>query len=244
MSEWFKEWFNSEEYLEVYKHRNSSDAEKLLRLIFDNINLPKDSEILDAACGAGRHSILLSEKGFNVTGFDLSDTLLKIAEKSAEEKKVQIDFQKADIRNFSTDKKFSMIVNLFTSFGYFDSDEENFQFYKNIFPSLNKDGYLVFDYFNSKYLIKNLVPENSKLVGDLTIFENRSIKNERVVKNIRIVKNGFEKEFSESVKLYEKEKIIRKFEEIGYKIVNIFGNFNGDAFNEDVSERLIIICQK
>lgn len=244
MSEWYKDWFNSEEYLTVYKHRNDQDADKLLKLIFNNVDIPKKSNVLDAACGAGRHSIQLAKNGFNVTGFDLSDTLLKIAKINAVKQKADINFINSDIRNFYSKTNFSLIVNLFTSFGYFDSDDENFKFFENAFSMLLEGGYLVFDYFNSNYLMSNLVPISQKQIGDLNITEKRTINNNRVKKEIIIKKNSLTKSFIESVKLYDFSTILSKFEEIGYKNFKIFGDFEGDSFNELNSDRLIIICQK
>ena len=81
MKNWYQEWFASEEYLLVYKHRNLADAEKLINFILSNIELESNSRILDIACGAGRHSFLLSKKGFSVFGFDLSKPLLLEAKK-------------------------------------------------------------------------------------------------------------------------------------------------------------------
>ena len=82
MSEWFKDWFASEEYLKVYSHRNKDDADSLLKLILSNISIPPNASILDSACGNGRHSESLSKLGYNVIGFDLSKTLLQIAQKN------------------------------------------------------------------------------------------------------------------------------------------------------------------
>lgn len=244
MSEWYKDWFNSAEYLQVYKHRNDQDADELLNLIFSNAELANGSKILDAACGAGRHSIQLAKRGFKVTGFDLSETLLNVAKKSAVEKEEEIEFIKSDIRKFYSEEKFAMIVNLFTSFGYFEEDEENFLFYKNAYKMLDENGYLAFDYFNSNYLSKKLVPESVKTVDELKITEKRVIKNNRVNKEILIEKDGNQKSFTESVRLYNAKKIVEQFKQIGFRNFKIFGNFQGAEFDEKLSERLIIICQK
>ncbi len=78
---WFKEWFNTQEYLDLYKHRDDTDeASKIIKLLFNNISLPKDAKILDLACGNGRHSVLFAKKGFSVTGIDLSKYLISKAE--------------------------------------------------------------------------------------------------------------------------------------------------------------------
>src|SRR5690349_15974356 len=78
---WFKTWFNTKHYLELYKHRDNKDAKKIVTLISKNISLPKGSKVLDLACGNGRHSILFARKGFNVLGIDLSPYLIGEANK-------------------------------------------------------------------------------------------------------------------------------------------------------------------
>ena len=120
MKEWFKDWFNTEEYLNVYRHRNEQDAKELIELILENINIHLGCNILDLACGAGRHSILFAQRGYKVSAVDLSKNLLKVALDAAIKAKVKINFIKADLRNLCIKPKFDLVVNLFTSFGYFD----------------------------------------------------------------------------------------------------------------------------
>lgn len=242
--EWFKDWFSSKEYLEVYKHRNSEDAERLLELILNNISIEPDAKILDAACGAGRHSIYLAEKGFNVTGFDLSSTLLKIANENSKHLKLDVNFINSDIRQFSSKTNFDLIVNLFTSFGYFDSDEENFAFPSNAFDILDESGYFVLDFLNKNYVIKTLVHESEKRIGNKIITEKRKIEKGRVVKKIIINEDNKKAEFFESVKLYSSKEILERFLQIGFKAKIIFGNYLGDKFLENESERFIVIFQK
>lgn len=61
-SEWFKDWFNTQEYLTVYQQHNESDAEIHIKLILENVKIPSGAKILDMACGAGRHAIILARK--------------------------------------------------------------------------------------------------------------------------------------------------------------------------------------
>ena len=242
--EWFDKWFSSKDYLNVYQHRNDEDAEKLIDLILSEININNDSYVLDAACGAGRHSILFAKKGFQVTGFDLSETLLNFAKDDANKFGLEITFYKSDIRNFFIDTKFDLIVNLFTSFGYFSSDEENFAFVKNAFKMLNKGGFFVLDFFNKEFLIQNLVSDSQKKINGRTIIEHRKISGNRVIKKIQIKKESVINEYIESVRLYAKNEILNKFSDIGFSVNKIFGNYDGEKFDTKNSQRLIIIFTK
>jgi 2-polyprenyl-3-methyl-5-hydroxy-6-metoxy-1,4-benzoquinol methylase len=242
--EWFKDWFASEEYLDVYSHRNAEDTDNLIKLILSEIEIIENANVLDAACGAGRHSVKLAEIGYNVTGFDLSETLLNIAIKVAADRKLNINFVRADLRTFFTDVKFDLVVNLFTSFGYFHTDEENFAFASNAFKMLNKNGFYILDYLNKNYLEENLVGTTEKIFEDKQILERRSISGGRVIKKITINKENENSEFIESVKLYSYDELLSNFESIGYRKINVFGDYHGKEFQKESSERCIIIFQK
>jgi cyclopropane fatty-acyl-phospholipid synthase-like methyltransferase len=244
MNAWFKDWFSSEEYLEVYKHRDEEDAEKLLTLILKNTNLQPSSKVVDAACGAGRHSIYLHEKGLNVVGFDLSRTLLKKAQEESIKKNIKLNLFCADLRKTCLKKNFDLVVNLFTSFGYFESDEENFAFPKASYRMLNDKGFYILDYLNRDFIVKTLVPQSVKYVNGKKIIELRKIDRERIVKEIIINNDEIERSFFESVKLYKKDKIINEFEKIGFKLFKVFGDYIGSEFDIHNSSRLILFFRK
>lgn len=244
MSEWYKEWFNTSEYLNVYRHRNDEDALKLAELIFSVVNLKLKSRVLDLACGNGRHSIIFAERGMEVTAVDLSENLLSIAKSSAEKLNLHISFINADLRSFLLEKKFDIALNLFTSFGYFEADEENFKIFEQAYFHLKKNGIFVFDYFNSKYLADNLLEHSSEDLDGFRLIQTRCIRNKRIEKKIVIQKNGSEREYMESVKLYSYSELIDQLNKIGFNIIKTFGGFAGTNFNEETSPRLIIFAKR
>lgn len=239
MNEWFKEWFSSDLYLEVYHKRNLNDARTLLNTLLSFVDIKKGDIVLDAACGAGRYSYLLAEKGFDVFGFDLSKNLLNIAKKNADDFSLGQKFICADIRSFCVKARFNAIFNLFTSFGYFDNEEENFLFVKNSPNFLAKGGYFVIDFLNSNYVIKNLIPVSQKNINGKTITEKRSIIRNRVMKEIEVLSDESVYNFRESVALYSYDKILSKFEDSGYELIKLLGDYKGSKFDKDISERFI-----
>ncbi len=244
MAEWYEDWFNTEEYLNVYRHRNEEDAKKLVKLILRNVDLNPGAKVLDMACGAGRHSILFAQEGFHVTAVDLSENLLKVAKCAAEDSGVKVDFVESDLRYYSVSTKFGLIINLFTSFGYFESDEENFVLFNVAYNQLMENGYFVFDYFNPRYIKNNLVPETEEDLGISKVVQQRKIEGNRVVKKITINKNGSEKHYHESVRMYEINELKSEFEKTGFTIQKIFGDFHGKEFDLETSPRIIIIARK
>ena len=241
---WYKDWFNSENYLKVYKHRDESEAERLVTLIEENSNLEPQSSVLDMACGAGRHAIAFAKKGFNVTAVDLSQRLLAEAKKNAIEAGVNIDYVLSDILDYNSEQQFNLIVNLFTSIGYFEKDDENFAVVKKAYSLLKKEGYFVLDYFNKDFLLKNLVPTSIISENGLKITQNRSILGDRVVKKITIEKDGSIDEFYESVRLYSYEEMSRMLIQTGFDIKIEMGDFYGKPFEKGSSPRLIFFAMK
>lgn len=187
--DWFKTWFESDYYQEVYNHRDEKDAQLLCNLILSNVTLSNKSKILDAACGAGRHYIKFAQKGYKVFGFDLSKNLLNTAKRNTLNKNLPLNLFCADLREICIKQEFDLITNLFTSFGYFENDEENFSFIKKAYSYLTKNGFYVLDYFNEKFVRNNLVPYSKKYFKDIIIIEERKINLDRVEKKIIIKEN-------------------------------------------------------
>lgn len=244
MTEWYKDWFASDFYLEVYSHRDELDAEKLLKLILNNVILPQNASILDAACGNGRHSNNFSQLGYNVTGFDLSKSLLKVSHKNKLKNNSKLNYVCSDIRSIPLKSSFNLILNLFTSFGYFESDEENFSFIEFASTHLYKNGYFVFDYLNPNYVINNLVKSSQKYINNIEIFESRKIENNRVEKEIVISDSKNMHRFLESVRLYSLNEILTVFTKYGFNVLKTFGDYSENIYNEDESERMIIIFKR
>lgn len=241
---WYKDWFNSENYLKVYSHRNESEAERLVELIIKMLNLKSGSKVLDMACGSGRHAIIFSKHGFDVTAVDLSQRLISEAKSNAVRSGANINFVLSDILDFNTPVRFDLALNLFTSIGYFESDEDNLSVILKAYALLKSNGYFVLDFFNKEYLLKNLVPETVFSENGTRIIQKRYIKGNRVIKDIIIENNGLLEKYFESVRLFSDEEIFAFFEKAGFTIVKKFGDYNGSAFRKDSSSRLIIFARK
>ncbi|HJY62914.1 MAG TPA: class I SAM-dependent methyltransferase [Ignavibacteria bacterium] len=251
---WYKDWFNTRQYLDLYKHRDDTDAKKIVTLLFKNISLPKGSACLDLACGNGRHSILFARKGFNVTGIDLSPFLIEHAKKRR--KREYSDFSKnlrfeiGDMKHLRFINEFDLVVNLFTSFGYFSTDAENFKVIQGISKSLKKGGHFLFDFINKDKLLNNLVPYDLKKIGNSVFLQIRHIEGLFVVKNIFIIQNNKRgktpiiHQFLEKIRLYSLNDFRKMFKKHRLKILSIFGDYTGEKFNALRSERLIILAKK
>ncbi|MDP4231468.1 MAG: class I SAM-dependent methyltransferase, partial [Bacteroidota bacterium] len=162
--QWYEDWFADERYLALYLHRNTAEAERALDLIERTTGIGKDAAILDLACGAGRHSISLAKRGYTtITGIDLSPTLIAEAKKNAVAEGVAVRFELQDMRSFTG--SYDLVMNLFTSFGYFPDDAENEAVICRVGACLKASGYFVIDFLNAEIVRRDLVTHDEKTIA-------------------------------------------------------------------------------
>src|SRR5690606_30974894 len=121
MTDWFRTAFG-QEYLTLYAHRNQEEAGQLVRLILEKTGLPVGTRVLDAPCGAARHMLAFEAAGYPAYGFDLSIPLLHEARRLLPRQSIcRGDLRAIPFKSGS----FDLVVNLFSSLGYFSDDETN-----------------------------------------------------------------------------------------------------------------------
>lgn len=237
--EWFESWFDTSYYHTLYKHRDYKEAETFMSNLISNLHISTDSLLLDLACGKGRHSIYLNSLGYNVIGVDLSKNSIKKAKKHENER---LKFEVHDMRN-SFETKFDFILNLFTSFGFFEDDAEDILILQNIKNGLKTNGVAVIDYMNVKKVVDNLVPKESIEINGTTFEINRYIEKGFIVKEINFDADDERHTYFEKVKYLDREKMNLFIGEVGFKIKHIFGNYQLEPFNEETSDRLILVLE-
>ncbi len=239
---WYEKWFSNKYYLEIYSHRDEKEARDIINLIQRYVPLSCNADVLDVCCGAGRHSLELARRGYNVTGFDLSSYLVSQANnslKSAEELNLNVKFLIKDMKNFSFGNSFDMAINVFTSFGYFESDEDNFNVFENVHNSLKQGGYFVFDFINPDKLRKSLVSLSEDVYEGVKVVQKRYIENKFVFKDIYI---GDDK-YTERLKLYDTDDLDAVFSKTGFDVLYKFGDYYGNTFDRENSGRMVYICR-
>ncbi|MCP5053821.1 MAG: class I SAM-dependent methyltransferase [bacterium] len=243
---WFVEWFD-EHYRMLYRHRNSEEAKEQVRLIIATLKPSQTNTILDLGCGEGRYTSILRRNGYRVLGLDLSETLVRFGKK----REPDLDLVVGDMRTIPG--HFDIILSLFTSFGYFESDEENERALQSVYGSLEPGGVYWLDFLNSLYVEKHLVPETvSTLSCDIEVLEKRKVEDGRIIKNIHFrrtnltsndnLKNG-DKFYKESVRLFSRGHLEQMFGNTGFRLIHRFGDYRGNPWKPD-SERTILVGRK
>lgn len=236
-SNWFASWFDTPYYHILYKDRNYREAQIFMDNLTHYLNLPEKAKVLDLACGKGRHSIYLNQLGFDVTGVDLSENSIAYAKNNEKE---YLHFKVHDMRE-PFNEKFDAIFNLFTSFGYFENDNDNLITLKSIKQSLTEYGFAVIDFMNVLNVLENLVPKEIKVVEDIEFHIERSYKEGHIFKEISFEDKGEKFHFTERVRAFTLEDFQIMMEEAGIFLLDIFGDYKLKKFHKKDSERLIMI---
>jgi len=238
---WFKSWFDSPYYHLLYNHRNYFEAEQFINNLFGHLHLKDHSKVLDLACGRGRHALQIHNLGNDVVGLDLSPQSIEAANLHAEP---GLTFQTGDMRNLPFVSEFDAVVNLFTSFGYFQQEGDNVKVIESIAGALKKDGLLILDYLNVKKVEKHLPLSNTITREDIEFSVHKGVENGFIVKTIKFEDQGDNFEFKEHVKLLDWADFEVLFKKAGFQIQSVFGDYDLQPFDETNSDRLIFIAQK
>lgn len=240
MKEWYERSFGRD-YLVVYKHRDFQGAAKEVHQMMEWLELSPAAMVLDLCCGMGRHSLALAEVGYKVTGVDLSEVLLKEAIKQDEVH--AITFLSGDMRELPVSGPFDAVVNLFTSFGYFQVDEDNGKVFHEINRVLRPGGRFIIDFLNPSYVSQHLVPESERRDEEVTIQERRFIEDGFVKKEITLIdeSSGERRHYEEIVRLYELADFHSMIEQAGLHMDRVYGGYDGSLYDEFTSSRMIMV---
>ena len=234
---WFTSWFDTPYYHILYKDRNDREAQLFMDNLTHYLNLPENAKVLDLCCGKGRHAIYLNQLGFDVIGADLSENSIAEASKSSNE---TLHFKVHDMRQ-EFEEKYDAIFNLFTSFGYFEKEEDNLTTLKAIKDSLSEYGFAVIDFMNVNQVLDTLVPEEVKTVDGIDFHLKRYLKDGHIIKEIDFEDEGQQFHFTEKVKALTLQDFESMMEEAGIYLLDIFGDYKLKKFHKTESERLILI---
>ncbi|HIG32307.1 MAG TPA: class I SAM-dependent methyltransferase [Flavobacteriales bacterium] len=238
---WFANWFDSPYYHILYKNRDDKEAEFFIENLVQHLHIKKRNKLLDIACGKGRHAKYFNSLGLNVVGVDLSFNSITAAKKDENE---TLQFFIHDMREVYQENHFDVVTNLFTSFGYFEKDEDEQKAINAMASNLKKEGILVIDFMNAKNVMVNLVASEIKIIDGITFNIKRSVRNNHIIKDIHISDSKTKHHFQEKVKALTLANFSDFIANAGLKIIDIFGNYKLEEFNTQTSDRLILICKK
>ncbi len=242
-----EQWYENEELWKdsPFNIEEIERAPKEIDKISSLADLEGDMKVLDLCCGVGRHSIVLAKRGYDVTGVDLTEHYLEKARKKAEEEDLEIEFVKEDMREFKRKEDFDVVLNLFTSFGFFEDEEENMKVLENIHESLRSNGKLILDVMGKEILARIFEEKDWSKTNDKFMLEERSVeKNWSWMKTRRtLINDEGKKEYNISHWIYSAKELENMLKEVGFSSVEVYGNYDGEPYNEE-ADRLVVIGKK
>lgn len=229
---WFESWFDSPYYEEIYDHRTLSEAQGFIERLTQHLALPPTAQILDLGCGWGRHTRSFAALGYTTTGLDLSPRLIAKAQehfiRPHDPVSDRMTFRIGDMRDFQLNTRFDAIVNLFTSFGYFDDAEQDQKVLHNVHRHLKADGFLVLDYFNKEAVLMQLNESEFRQGLKFNTKISRTFQDGHLLKSIEIIHrdSGLCNEvFTEKVRCYEPDELRDLLTLSGFEVQEHWGNY-------------------
>ena len=239
---WFKHWFDSVFYHQLYANRSEKEAIDFIDVLLDEFVPAANAAMLDLGCGAGRHAKYLALKGFNVTGLDLAASSIRTAKKF---ENGNLHFARHDMRDPFGKNCFDYVFNFFTSFGYFKNDEENHQVIRNVYDALKTGGRLVLDYLNAAWAQERLVPEEAKEIDGIIYHISRWQDERFFYKKIAIEDMPHhQSEFIEQVAKFDLDDFDEMFEKNGLRLEKVYGGYGLSPYDSNTSPRMILIAGK
>jgi SAM-dependent methyltransferase len=243
-----KEWFEDSNFWETYAPLMFDEAKwgevpATIDRIEKLAGLAPGAKVLDLCCGVGRHSVEFARRGYLVTGIDITPSYLDAARDTAEASGAEIEFVLGDARRFFRPDAFDLCINLFTSFGYFRTREEDIALLANCARSLKKGGHFILETLGKEVAARDFIPGESferagwnvrteyKVVGPWTAQTNRWI----------LEKPGLRVDRSFDLRLYSAVEMIDALNKAGFPSVSIFGDLGGAPYDEK-AETLVALA--
>lgn len=244
---WYQEFFG-EDYLRMYAptlspERTAREVEGILR----TLALPPGSSILDLCCGHGRHSVPLAQRGYQVTGQDLSEVFLQHAQADAEAQGVQVRWVHSDMRSIPFENEFDAIFNMFTAFGYFESEDEDQKVLQQVHKALKPGGLFLLETLYRDALWRRYQPQSIEHYPDgLIVLEEREFEPLASRMHVQVTflwPDGRQTKYHHTERFYTLTELARMLEAADLKVHGHYGGLYGSKLTLE-SRRLVVVGQK
>ncbi len=204
-----------------------------------------DTHILDAGCGLGRISVELALCGARVTGVDLIRPFLDAAAETAKSENVTIEWVQADLRTFNRPAAFDSAVNIYTSFGYCKTIEEDALILRNIARSLKSGGVFIIEMLGREIAVRDFTAGEWFDRGGYTVLTEFSVEGAWEGLRSRWMlyqKDGLKCDHTFVQRLYSAVELKALLLSAGFKTVEIYGDFDYSPYDQNA--RTMILAGK
>ena len=245
-----KSWHEEDAFWEIgapvlFARRQLSEAPAEVDRIISLLDLRPGAYILDLCCGVGRHALELARRGFMVTGTDRTLAYLERAEGQAKAEELEAEFVQEDMRKFCRPDTFSAVINLYTSFGYFEDPEEDRRVGRNVYKSLKPGGVFLMDMMGKEVLARIFQERVWREEDGILILEERKLSPgwDRIEARWIIYQDDRRRELRFSTRLYSAVELASLLQECGFTDIDLFGDLGGGPYDHN-AKRLVAVARK
>jgi SAM-dependent methyltransferase len=241
--EWWQRIFNTPLYFELYEKQDTELAKTQVSQLVKLLELTPPARVLDVACGYGRHSVELARRGFQVTGLDLSDVQLGRARETAAAAGVAPEFVLGDSRAMPFEAEFDAAINMFLSFGYFQTDEEHLALLRGVARALRPGGRFLMDFWNREREIRGFerwLVERTGEVFEVEEWEFDHLNGRLDWTNYVFFADGRRESWKHSIRAYTIVELRQLFERAGLRMDAVYGSLDGQPFTIDSPAAVLV----
>jgi SAM-dependent methyltransferase len=241
--DWFKDWFGSPYYHQLYFKSDDHEAEVFIKKLIDYLRPAPGSFLMDVGCGKGRHSKILASYGYDVTGIDLSAQSINEARLSETR---NLHFFQHDMRLPFWMNYFHFTFNLFTSFGYFRTEREHYNAIRTVANSLKPGGILILDYLNVHYAEDHMAHKSDKEIEGVNSHITKWYDETHFYKKIIVEDDHLQEPlvFQEKLAKFNLGDFNDMFAFHQLQIQEVFGDYQFGEYNIKGSPRMLMVAKK
>lgn len=236
---WWDDFFG--EFRPFFSKIPASVSNQEAKYYLKKLNLKKGDSFFDCPCGIGRISIPLAKQGIKVTGIDIAPTYLSELEEKAAKLKLPIKLYHMDMRKVNFENQFDAAGNLWTSFGFFDKESDNFLVIKKIFNALKPGGRFIMQVINRDWIIKNFSPRDWHEFNGMRLLEQRKFdyRTSKSISTWNFVRGNEEHPIDVQIRMYSYHELANMFEKAGFVEVHGFGNIKEEPISFNTRNQFV-----
>jgi len=236
-------------YLQAYAQDITHErTQKEVAFVRTILPIEKYKRIFDLACGHGRHAIELARLGYSVTGQDINTFFLQRAKEAQGQYGVDVHWKEGDMRSVDYGEDFDAVINMFTSFGYFENDDEDQKVLYGIGSALRPGGKFVLGVSNKEQFIKTPQKKERRKLSDGSVYYQEqtfdSEKGRSYHAHTRIFTDGTQNEKHTTVRRYALEELVEMCKKANLHFSNVYGGYGGETYNKDSRYCILVVDRR
>lgn len=244
---WYKELFAGEDPARLHYYEESEKSQAEVTFIIEKLGLTPGMRVMDLCCGQGKHLVDFARRGYCAVGIELSDYMLDKCRENISREGLNAHIMHSDMREIDFNAEFDVVINMWTSFGYLESEEEDQKVLDQVARALKPSGWFVLDFVNHDSMIKRFLErtwiENTN--GDLVTSERHydPVTGRLHCTEKTLYCDGAKREISHSIRLYTFTELARMLKLAGMTVGSVWGGFDGSELTMD-SKHVLVAAQR